>query len=132
MSDGGDIVTGKVNWFSDQKGFSFITPDDDGEDVFVHQSSIRSDGFRSRREGEEVDFVIESDESCTKDADLARVNIWLGIVHREAAVVLADLMVELEEEAIMVAATATTVVDLEILFLFLFLGFMKHRERERR
>ncbi|XP_022762279.1 glycine-rich protein 2-like [Durio zibethinus] len=67
-------MTGKVKWFSDQKGFGFITPDEGGEDLFVHQSSIRSEGFRSLADGEEVEFVIESSEGRTKAVDVSGPN----------------------------------------------------------
>jgi CspA family cold shock protein len=49
-------VTGTVKWFSDEKGFGFITPDDSGKDLFVHHSGIESDGYRSLAEGSKVSF----------------------------------------------------------------------------
>ena len=48
-------TTGKVKWFNAEKGFGFIT-DESGEDVFVHFSSIQSQGFRVLEEGAEVEF----------------------------------------------------------------------------
>ncbi len=51
------MAKGTVKWFNDQKGYGFITPEE-GNDVFVHHSSIQGEGFKSLREGEEVEFEI--------------------------------------------------------------------------
>lgn len=50
-------VRGKVKWFSDSKGYGFITQED-GPDVFVHHSNIEGEGFRSLEEGQEVEFEV--------------------------------------------------------------------------
>ena len=49
---------GTVKWFNDAKGFGFIQRQS-GEDVFVHQSNIRAEGFRSLQEGQQVQFEVQ-------------------------------------------------------------------------
>jgi len=51
-------MTGTVKWFNDAKGFGFITPDDGGEDLFAHFSSIQMNGFKTLKEGQKVAFEI--------------------------------------------------------------------------
>ncbi len=64
---GGGKKAGTVKWFNSSKGFGFITPDDGSEDIFVHQTSIHAEGFRSLREGEAVEYSVESsDDGRTK------------------------------------------------------------------
>ncbi len=52
------MAKGKVKWFSNQKGYGFITPEN-GKDVFVHFSAIQGDGYKTLEEGAEVEFEIE-------------------------------------------------------------------------
>lgn len=51
------MTTGTVKWFSNQKGYGFITPEE-GNDVFVHHSEIQGDGYKSLEEGQKVEFEI--------------------------------------------------------------------------
>lgn len=58
-SHGSTRHKGTVKWFNATKGFGFITPEDGGDELFCHQTSIEAEGFRSLREGEEVEFDVE-------------------------------------------------------------------------
>ena len=52
------MAQGTVKWFNAEKGYGFITPASGGQDLFVHYSSITSDGYRSLDEGQEVEFEV--------------------------------------------------------------------------
>ena len=52
-------ITGTVKWFNREKGYGFISREN-GDDVFVHYSSIQGDGFRNLEEGDPVEFAVES------------------------------------------------------------------------
>ena len=55
------MPVGRVKWFSDEKGFGFLEQDN-GQDVFVHHTALKMDGFRSLSEGQEVEFDLEQSD----------------------------------------------------------------------
>jgi CspA family cold shock protein len=55
------LADGTVKWFSDKKGYGFIEQED-GPDIFVHYSSIKSDGFKTLSEGDRVTFDVEESD----------------------------------------------------------------------
>ncbi|MBI3600101.1 MAG: cold-shock protein [Nitrospinae bacterium] len=63
------MAKGKVKWFNESKGYGFIKQDD-GEDVFVHFSAIKSEGFKTLKEGQEVEFEVKQG-----DKGLQAVNV---------------------------------------------------------
>jgi CspA family cold shock protein len=64
------MATGTVKWFSDEKGFGFVTPDDGGRDLFVHHTGIVGDGFRSLTEGTKVEYQSQSGDKGPRAVDV--------------------------------------------------------------
>ena len=62
------MTTGTVKFYNDQKGFGFIQPDDGGKDVFVHATALERAGIHSLREGQKVDFDVQTDARSGKIA----------------------------------------------------------------
>ena len=67
------MLTGRVKWFNDAKGYGFIEQPDGGEDVFVHFSAITMEGFKTLAEGEEVQFELKQTDKGLQAANVARM-----------------------------------------------------------
>jgi CspA family cold shock protein len=67
------MATGTVKWFNDDKGFGFITPDEQGKDLFVHHSAIQASGFKSLAEGARVSYDAEPGDKGPKAVNVATV-----------------------------------------------------------
>lgn len=65
------MATGTVKWFNDAKGYGFIASDD-GKDVFVHQSAIECEGYRTLNEGERVEFEMTNGDKGAKALNVKR------------------------------------------------------------
>jgi len=69
---GEESMNGTVKWFNDSKGYGFISRED-GDDVFVHHSSIAGEGFKSLAEGDEVTFEVEQGEKGPSAVNVQKV-----------------------------------------------------------
>ena len=73
MEETKEMPKGTVKWFSNQKGYGFITPES-GKDVFVHYSAILGDGFKTLQEGEAVEFEITRGPKGEQASNVKRVS----------------------------------------------------------
>jgi len=67
------MATGTVKWFSDDKGFGFITPDEGNRDLFVHHTGIQMDGYRSLSEGLRVSYEEEQGDKGPKAVNVQKL-----------------------------------------------------------
>ncbi len=67
------MARGTVKWFNDKKGFGFIVDPGVPSDIFVHFSAIQSDGFRTLKEGDEVEYELYQDEKGSRARDVVKV-----------------------------------------------------------
>jgi CspA family cold shock protein len=67
------LASGTVKWFSSEKGYGFITPDDGGADVFVHFSGIQGAGYRNLEEGQKVEYEVTKGPKGDQASDVRLV-----------------------------------------------------------
>jgi cold shock protein len=64
------VATGTVKWFSSEKGFGFITPEDGSADVFVHFSAIVGEGYKNLDEGQRVTYEVTQGQKGPQASDV--------------------------------------------------------------
>jgi CspA family cold shock protein len=67
------MARGTIKWFNENKGFGFIKPEDGSQDVFVHFTAIKEEGFKTLTEGQEVEFDIVQGEKGLQAANVVKV-----------------------------------------------------------
>ncbi len=67
------MARGTVKWFSEEKGYGFIAPDEEGEDLFVHYTGIEGEGYRSLEEGERISYEPTRGRKGEQAVDVRRV-----------------------------------------------------------
>ena len=67
------MPNGTVKWFNGEKGFGFITPDDGSKDLFVHQSAINGEGYRTLNEGDKVSYEPEESDKGPRAANVQTI-----------------------------------------------------------
>jgi len=67
------MARGTVKWFSDPKGYGFITPEDGSKDLFVHHTAIKGEGFKSLQEGQTVEFQVTSGPKGPQATEVVKV-----------------------------------------------------------
>ena len=67
------MTKGTVKWFSDQKGYGFVTPEGGRKDVFIHYSALQGEGFKSLAEGDQVEFEITQGPKGEQAANVRKV-----------------------------------------------------------
>ena len=92
-----DRETGTVKWFNAKKGYGFIIREE-GEDIFVHYTSIKSEGFRSLEEGQKVEFVVGDSAKGPQAQDVIVVTSEMPPEESPAEEEAAEVSAEVEEE----------------------------------
>ena len=67
------MATGTIKWFSDQKGYGFVTPEGSGKDIFVHFSALQGEGFKTLAEGQRVSFDITQGPKGEQAANVVKL-----------------------------------------------------------
>jgi cold shock protein len=68
------MAQGTVKWFSTEKGYGFISPDDGSEDVFVHHTGIAGEGFKNLEEGEKVTYEVTQGRKGPQAENVSKVS----------------------------------------------------------